>query len=402
MQYSITSALIILLGLGFISGVAHAKKQNKESVTTIDCDNSTPGNTITAALKGASPGVTLTIEFTGTCRENVTILSDDVVLQGVGPAISRIEGVPEVDVDDSPVTILGAERVVIDNVNVSNGETAGIAVTTGSVTVTNSVLENNLQGIFVGMGSRARIDSNVIQGNTFNGIDVAYGGFAEIINNTVQNNDRNGAIVRDGASAWIGQDVLSNAGANIISNNQQNGILVFAGGSARISNNTVTSNNASTLGAGGILISEATARLTGNNTITGNTESGILVIQGVLRTFTNFAGGETISGNTIDGVIAINASSLEIQNATIENNGRDGIILTDNSTLRLGNSIIQSNGANAALPFRGRGLLLRRDSGARSLGGNTVLGAAGASDVQCLDTESSQEGFVGSISCTGF
>lgn len=118
------SALVIgffILSVGLVTGTAEAKPPKR---VTVDC---TAGDTIADALT-KSPGQPLVVNIEGVCNENVTITRNNVTLQGVNPTSSEIRGVAEADpFEESPITLLGAQLVVIDNLTVSGGQSSGIA-----------------------------------------------------------------------------------------------------------------------------------------------------------------------------------------------------------------------------------------------------------------------------------
>ncbi len=365
----------------------------------VDCDE--PDQSITRALQKAPLDRPLIIEILGQCRENVTIQRNNVTLRGTDPANSQIIGVPETDpTRESPVTLQGAQEITLEKLTVTNGTSSGIAATASFFEVTDCVIEGNgFNGIFVGTGALGLINGNVIRDNVRDGVAAQFGGFAEIIDNTIENN-RNGVGVSRNGSALIGQDLLGNAGPNLIANNREDGILIFAEGSALIAGNTVRANNTGGAGDGGIAVSRAEATLIGGNQIEQNNGLGILVLQGVLRMVSSTA--DNIANNSDDGILAINASSIELRGpTTVTQNGGDGISLFESSFLRIGRGAQVTNNT-------GNGLRLGRDSGvffppffppAATVSGNP------GGDLVCLDTESSASGDlsgVGTLACTGF
>ena len=367
----------------------------------VNCDR---GNqTIQKALDSVPPGQPTTIFIEGVCNENVTITSNDITLQGLDPVSSQIIGVGEFDSEEeSPITIYGAQRIIIDNLTVAGAESSGIVVITAVATVRNSVIENNtFSGIFVGPGAWVRIDQNTIQGNRI-GIQVGQGGFGEITNNTIQNNLRDGILVRGSASAFIGLSLVNISGPNTIQFNKRDGIRLMDGATARIQDNVISSNNTDGKGFGGIgILRGASADLGGGNTISQNIGDGIGMVQGVLGVRLGFPSTtpNVIELNTNDGISASNGSSIEMSGATIQQNDGRGIDLGDNSTLRIRSSTVQNN--------VGVGIRLFRDSGVTFRNPAATVTGNGVFDLSCLDSESSFAGNTSGVTsidpgCTGF
>ncbi len=275
------TALSLFIGLGLLTEPVEAKTVN------VKCDM---GMTIAAALANAKPGKPLIVNIEGVCNENVTIALNDVTLQGINPASSKIMGVPETDpFEESPITLLGAQLVVIDNLTVSGGFSSGIAANASFFTVSNSVIENNgFNGIAVSAGSVARVNDNIIRFNTRHGISVT-AGFAQIIDNTIQNNV-SGIRVSAGGSALIGETVGGTPGPNTIELNID-GIFVNGPGRANISNNMIedNTNNGVFAHLGGSVV------LT-NNMVSGNAVYGLFVNEG--------SSGRLEANNTIESAAA--------------------------------------------------------------------------------------------------
>ena len=304
------TALSLFIGLGLVTGPVEAKTVN------VNCDL---GMTIAAALANAKPGKPLIVNIEGVCNENVTIMQNEVTLQGINPASSMIIGVAEADpFKDSPITLLGAQLVVIDNLTVSGGGSSGIAATTSFFTVSNSVIEGNgRDGIAVSAGSVARVNDNIIRFNTRHGISVT-AGFAQIIDNTIQDNV-DGIRVLSGGSALIGATLGGTPGPNTIKMNDT-GIAVIGPGRADILNNTI---------------------------------------------------GTIAEGNTEHGVFAHLGGSVVLTNNMVSGNGVYGLFVTEGSSGRLeaDNTIVSA----AADFFVGAAVAVYRGSSLRIRGGGNTL-----------------------------
>ena len=322
------TALSLFIGFGLVTGPVEAK------TVTVNCDL---GDTIGGAIANGNPNKPVTVNIKGVCNENVTITQNNVTLQGINPASSMIIGVAEADpFEESPITLLGAQLIVIDNLTISDGGSSGIAASSSFFTVSNSEIENNgFDGIAVFAGSVARLNDNTIKENSRNGISVT-AGFAQIIDNTIEGNDVDGIRVFAGGNALIGETIGGTLGPNFIKGNV-NGIAVIGPGRARIRNNTI----------GGILDGE------------GNAEHGVFAHLGGSVELTN----NTISGSGVYGLFINEGSSGRIEaNNTIVSAAADffvgaAVAVYRNSSLRIrggGNTlentaprVITSNSNNA-------------------------------------------------------
>ena len=132
-----------------------------------------PDDSIGSALAKAKPGDVLVI--TGTCPEDVTIVLDDVVLQGnSGTVLGQI-------------TVDGARRVVIQGLTVSGPGNGIEARRNAVVTVQGSMIENNgVSGIDVRQGAFATIDGNTIRSNGECEVLVRDSGHVRLLNNIIE------------------------------------------------------------------------------------------------------------------------------------------------------------------------------------------------------------------------
>lgn len=409
----------------------------------VDCDQ---GDTITDALTAGKFGSPLIIIIRGTCVENITITRDDVTLRGLDPGLSRIVGAPNPGIDENPVSILGAERTIIERLTISGGQNvAGIGGTTGFFTIRDCIVEDNDRfGILVAQGAHGRIDSTIIRRNGQDGI-IAFGGFARIYNSEIRENAGNGIRVANNGKAAIGiappnlpgpNTIESNGGEgiqvdgssharidlNTIASNADVGVAVTNGSSADVSNNRIESNGATGFRAsdgssatlagnliasnnaiagfssGGIGVNAANIRLTGANEVRENIGHGILVIQGSL-TMDGGAPADLIELNSNSGVRAEAFSTLTILEGNIGQNGTDGIQVVGQSYLVVRNMRVQDNSES--------GIRIRRDSGVRLLNPPAIVSGHTFFDLECMDLESSVEGVFDGITvidpaCTGF
>ena len=247
----------------------------------VDCD---AGESIQAALDQAKNGDTINVS--GTCNERVTVLIDNVTIDGGG--VTTIEGT---DAEGSGALIrVRALNVRILNLTVQNGSTHGIQVQRGgSAIIQGTTVQDNVRhGIsvfdhaFAIIGPEPRSDNhdnppasgslgNIISGNDSTGVNIGQSSGARIFHNNILGND-------------------------------SNGIGLSEGGSADISGNSITGNR-----RGIRLVTNASVRLsdTGHdemNLIQENTNSGVrCVLGGALRgNPQNFGTGNPGGGNHTD------------------------------------------------------------------------------------------------------
>jgi hypothetical protein len=138
---------LVLVGSAFLVGVAAA--------TEVNCGS---GDKISNALQ--KKGKTIIIR--GTCGENVMITADDITLRGHPIDNGAIAG---------SVTIDGAQRTVIQDLDVTGPSTDGITVVNGaSAVITNNSISGHVDvGLRIDNGSTVVATDNDITGGT-NGI----------------------------------------------------------------------------------------------------------------------------------------------------------------------------------------------------------------------------------------
>ena len=261
--------------------------------------------TIQAAINAAGTGAT--IQVSGICNENITIVERKERITLDGQATSTING------------------------SAATGST--VIVRARGVTIKRFTVTGGLNGILINRGGTATIDSNIVQATGTNGIAVSLSGFAIIINNTIQNNlGGEGVVVTESSSARIGFVSVNDtvASPNVIQNNGGRGIVAVRSSDARIVGNTISGNADDGIG----VFRDAQASAS-NNILNSNGGNGIFVSQ---NSGVNL-GNDT--GTTI----------FDLPNSTTSNNAGFGIRCALNSYAngRLGNL----NGASGPTSFSG-------------------------------------------------
>lgn len=299
---------------------------------SVNCNG---GETITEALAAGDPDFPLTITIVGTCVENVTITRDDVTLRGIDPSRSRIVGAPDPGPIETPITVLGAERTVVENLTITGGELAGIAVATAFFTVRDSVIEDNVRfGIVSGSGAFSRVDNCVIRNNGEDGVVAFGGGFARVYNSTIRENGEHGIGVRENGSAQIGVAPGNVVGPNIIESNGRHGIQLNRSSSARIESNKIAIN-----GLDGIAVIGGSSVAVRDNVIESNERRGIQISNGS----TADVESTTIASSGRDGIGIFNGSSINLTDSVLTSNGRNGMNLFGSSSADVSNSEIEFN-----------------------------------------------------------
>lgn len=199
---------------------------------TVDC---VAGDTIQAEVDAARPGSTTTITLANDCTEDVVIAKDDIVIYG-DPSNSGAQG--GTSTLTGSITITGADRVVVDNLTVSDNTTGGFPV-----------------GITVTAGSSATITDSVVSGHVAAGAMAGDGAGAGILVT------RNAYVTIDNISVT---NPVGGSGA----------LQLTDGASVRASNSDFTSNDGVAFDGAAIgLYRSANMRLNGNSTVTNTVNS---------------------------------------------------------------------------------------------------------------------------------
>lgn len=392
--------IVTLLAVVFIAPAQADPEHGSDKGVVVNCNK---GESIAKALEtGRAQRSELTVMIKGVCHENVIITNDDVTLKG----ITSDAGISGIDSDANTVTIIGASRVSLQKLAITNGRNGVAGVNGAGYEISECHVHANANnGLVVNRGSNGMVNNNLVENNGARGIGIDDGSHATVISNTVRMNGTRGIEVESNSNGRIGLTNRNQPAGNLITLNGEEGIEIANGSNAFIYANTITAN-----GQDGVaLYQSATARLLGQNLIEGNARDGVFLNNGASLfqgRGDEFGGGpnlDVIRGNGRDGIRAFNGSSMQIDEASISNNTEQGIRLDLHASLRLRNSTIESNGD--------AGIYLRRDSGmlAQQTGyGPIVLSGNAAGGVACIGTESSLNvsGSIGpdpiSSACTGF
>ncbi len=158
--------------------------------TSIDVDCSM-GDSIGAALAAGDPARAITVTLIGSCSENVTVRRDGVTIQGGTPSVALT----------GEILIEGADRVVIQDLDIVNGMGTGV-------------------GVHADKGSSVELLNLYIFNHAVAGLRVSKNSFAEIANVEVNNRgagmfaihvaDTSDLSVQAGSNPFTGNLVVEN------------------------------------------------------------------------------------------------------------------------------------------------------------------------------------------------
>ena len=263
-------AFFVLMAIGAASQSVQAMN------VSVNCDKK---GTITKALKllaSANPLGPNKVTVSGGCNENLVIQSMDrlTLTTANGASITDSSGgsLAVVDIEDSHSVTLQGFTI--------NGGSGGVLCNTTSVCYLtgNTIQDGGGTGVGVGGGSRAFLESNVIQN----------GGF--------------GSTVSNGSQMFSSNDVFQG--------NRVSGIALGSGVYFEASNSSFLNNGV------GILAAASNLLLHGG-TVSGNAGNGMTLLGGSIVVFRD---GATITGNGGNGVHLEDASFAGFQSATVTGN----------------------------------------------------------------------------------
>lgn len=294
----ILAVLILALALSPATGVAQSATPTAASpVIEVDCG---AGDSLADAL--AQYGAGSTFRVAGTCMERVTVVHDDVTIDGGGSAVLDAALDPEGPV----VHVVGARNATVRGLTVQNGQ----------------------HGILVEKLSTITLEDVVSQGNTNHGIEIIQShGIATGLRS--HDNGRVGLIVNRSSEVRLIDSTLENNGIS--------GLVIFSSAVGRLEGTNAIRGNAAqgvTLGLSGTIFT-----IGAELTIEDNGAEGLSMLQGGAAQF--LGGTLTVSGNDGDGIAVDLGSALVLGIAEfgvpgevlIEGNGGHGLAVTGASQL---------------------------------------------------------------------
>jgi len=208
-------------------------------------------NTIQEAIDNAEEGITIQVE-TGTYSENIKI-NKKIRIFGDGPDSSVIKGLDEnkhvvcINADDveisgftikdcsiafSGIRVYGNTSLIHNNFITNCGGAIELYWTTGNEIINNELIGNNW-GVYIDGSMNCFVESNRIEENEF-GIEAGIS-HVDIFSNTIENNNDNGIFQVECSPMYIHlNDILNNGGT---------GVKLFSSKFIWIINNTISGNN---------------------------------------------------------------------------------------------------------------------------------------------------------------
>jgi hypothetical protein len=242
-----------------------------------------------------------TIRFTGVCAGPIVIRTDGLSLKGVGTAIIDGGG-------HDAVTVTGASRVSLTNIEVRNGLNGIIAVNGAHLTLTRVSSHGNFVfGISLQTASSAALSDVTVTQNGVHGLDLQTGSAATVTDTLTASNNGVFGINVNGSSITFSQ-------ATVFANSNALGVQIATGANAFV-NDSATVINA-------------------NN----NLATGLTVVSGAHMFF--FGGTINASGNPVNGVSVNSKGGLDLDAASTLNsfNNGDGLLMQEASVMTVFNT----------------------------------------------------------------
>jgi len=242
-----------------------------------------------------------TIRFTGVCAGPIVIRTDGLTLEGVDTAI--IDGGGR-----DAVTVMGAGRVSLTNIEVRNGVNGILAVNGAHLTLTSvNSHDNFVFGISLQTASSAVLFDVTANNNGVHGLDIGTGSAATVTGSFTASSNRVLGINVNGSSITFSQ-------ATVFANSNALGVQI------------ATSANA--------FINDSATVINAENNLT----TGLTVVSGA-HMF-SFGGTINASGNPVNGVSVTSKGGLDLDAASTLNsfNNGDGVLLQEGSVMTVSNT----------------------------------------------------------------
>jgi len=307
-----------------------------------------PGESIQAAVNNASEGDTIVVRD-GTYTENIDVNKRLNIQSENGSASTAVQA----SNTRNRVFAVTADYVNICGFTVEGAyDSCGIHISdVNNCTISNNVVFNNSEGIYLSNSSRNIIANNTAKENGNNGIYLVDSNNNRVTDNDASNNVNNGIFLESSNNNEIRN--------NVANSNHDEGIELWVSRENIIANNTAKSN-----GNNGIYLSESK-----NNKLTGNimVENGIIIRGDSLSQFLH----EIDESNTVNGkpvyywkdvergkvpegagqVILVNCSNVIVENQNL-NDASDGIevAFSIHSSIK-GNNCTYNNGAGIYIHY---------------------------------------------------
>jgi len=271
---------------------------------SVDCDS---GDLLTDAINSASPGTIILVS--GTCRESVTITTNDLTLIGDDSGSRATLSGMDFPAPQSLITIDSAVRINISGFILEKGLFGILAKDNASVAIANTDTINNIIGIIITTSSHANLKDVNIKGTEPHAMVIGL----EVTGGAVV---RTEGIVNISGSASFGFDVIIASSLTLLNGAVFNSFENTLGGQVSV-------------GSAFFADTDASMNIHNNATIGFSCNSG--------SSCRLFNASINANDNGLDGVDVVSAGNLEIDGhsvVTATNNGREGISI-DDSTVNL-------------------------------------------------------------------
>ena len=284
---------VTLLSCCLLAGTAAVSADNDP----LDCSR----KSLAEAVRDIRDDERTTIRFTGVCAGPIVIRTDGLTLKGVGTAVIDGGG-------HDAVTVRGASRVSLSNLEVRNGVNGILAVNGAHLALTDvSSHDNFVFGISLQTASSAVLSDVTASHNGVHGLDLETGSAATVTGRLTASGNRVFGINVNGSSITFSRATVAATGNAL-------GIQI------------ATSSNA--------FINDSATVINAEN----NLATGLTVVSGA-HMF-SFGGTINASGNPVNGVSVNSKAGLDLDAASTLNsfNNGDGVVLQEGSVMTVFNT----------------------------------------------------------------
>jgi len=268
-QIIIITFTVLLITIIF-SGCNEEEKKSK--TIYVDDSGGEDYTSIQSAINAAVSGDTIYV-YSGTYEENI-VINKTITLIGENNVNTIINGS-----DYGYVLNISANHVSISSFTIQNSRfySCGIYINSNYNSITNTILSNNVDGLYLSYSSDNVISGNTIIDNLGDGINFQISSNNAIYGNKIENNYGIGINFYYSSNNTISD--------NTISNNAEEGVNFQISSNNTISNNTISNNDFTGIGLDYYFTSYSTAipvytssnNIIFSNNIINNNETGIYI-----------------------------------------------------------------------------------------------------------------------------
>ena len=232
--------------------------------------------------------------------------------------------------DAGQVILANCSHMLIQNLNLSNGDYGLLlGFSSNNTIINNTITTNNDEGIYMVYSYDNTISGNIIKNNSWGGIYMDDSSGNKVSGNIIINNNESGLYMGDSLdNIFIG---------NTIANNEDNGIVMYYSSDNKISGNNIANNKDY-----GIKIWDSSDNIFNDNTISDNNDDGIYISSFKTGSLNNILSYNIISNNE-HGIFLDESNRNSIVGNSCNNNTVDGIHIEDSSDNKISNCTFSSN-----------------------------------------------------------